>query len=422
VYKLIYNAFILPLLRGGFYLLSPFVSKIRNGLAGRVGLIKRVQSFTTRRAAAKLVLFHCASAGELEALRPLAARLHRQDVHSALSYFSPSAVRPALAADEFDFKDYSPVDARSSVRAYLQTLNPDLIAITKHDVWPNVVWTARELGIPVLLINGNFHPGSLKTNPLLRGFHRAVYGSLNAIYTVSADDARRARKFSGNKTTVTDCGDSRFDRVIARRDLHPDLPPLLEKICNERFVIVAGSTHPRDEELLCAAHVEWRKSSANPLLVVVPHDPSPQAQSRILQLAARHNLSTSEIESADILLVNQSGLLADLYRLGHFAYVGGAFGKGIHSVLEPMAMGLPVICGPRINVAHEAREARERGLLGVVTSAAELRQLGSDWINDPEKLSALSSQVRDFVAAHSGSTERLAEHILTALHCAPDRH
>lgn len=407
-YKLIYNVIVLPAIRGGLFVLQFFLPKIRTGLEGRRGLIKRVTAYANQSHTGKLILFHCASAGELEALRPLASQLKSKSYRLALSYFSPSALESAARATEFEFSDYSPMDSSSEVNAYLDVLKPDLIAITKHDVWPNFVWGAAKKNIPILLINGNFHEGSLKTSFPLRGFHRSVYSRLSAIYTVSPEDSVRARLLSGDSTPVQSCGDSRFDRVIARRNSTHAIPEYVAEFCRGHFVIVAGSTHAADENVLFPAFKLCRESATNLRLIVVPHDVSDEARDRISSLALRSGLTLSENNHADILLINKSGILADLYAFGQVAYVGGGFGKGVHSVLEPMAAGCPVICGPNIEVSHEARSGAQLGIVNVIQMSDDLTKCIHSWSQDQQWLEELSSKVREFVESQSGATTRLA--------------
>jgi 3-deoxy-D-manno-octulosonic-acid transferase len=425
LFQFAYQNLILPAMLGGFHALAPFLPKIRAGLDGRRGLLQRVRDFRAANPR-ELVLFHCASAGEFEALKPLAARFDGSGYQLAVSYFSPSARKPASSFPGFAFADFSPVDSAREVSAYLDALCPRLIAITKHDVWPNLVWQARARGIPVLLINGNFHPGSMRRWPLSRGFHRAVYSSLSAILTVSAEDAERARAVADDEIKLVVAGDSRFDRVWERSRVAVDLPASVTVPAVNRTVIVAGSTHQRDEEYLCAAYRDLRSAHPNLLLLMVPHDPSLAAKTRVEQIAARHGLSVADIDSTaaalpDILLINRTGMLVDLYRLGHIAYVGGAFGKGVHSILEPMAAGLPVITGPRIGVSHEARVSRTAGILRVVTSAPQLTAVLSAWLTDSAQLDLLQRQARAFVEDNCGAADRIADFLLKALRASTPR-
>ncbi len=408
-------------MRGGFRLLSLGSSKIRDGLSGRNGLIERVAEFRAQYPHERVVLFHCASAGELQALKPFAAAFSQDKVKIAISYFSPSAKHALEKENLFSFADYSPVDSQAGVREYLDALKPSVLAVTKHDVWPNMVWGARERDIPAFLMNGNFHAGSLKQMPGLSQLHRAVYSSFTEIMVVSEEDAKNARKIVGTEVRVTVVGDSRFDQVLRRIEQHVALPAEIESACRNRNVVVLGSTHAEDEELTLPVIAKLAKDIQNLLALVVPHDPSPAAKRRIESLASRSGLAMCDLDEGGFssvdsaMLINRTGLLADLYRLGRVAYVGGGFGKGVHSVLEPLVYRLPVITGPRIGVAYEARAGSKRGIVAVVQGRNMMESRLRRWLTDATALKDAGNLADTFVHEHTGATERIARRLREAL-------
>jgi len=321
---------------------------------------------------------------------------------------------------EFDFADYSPIDALALVKSYLDALQPKVIAITKHDIWPNLVWQAHERSIPTFLINGNFPASSLRLWPGVRQFHASVYESFTEIMTVSEEDAGQAKRIVGTEVPVRSMGDSRFDRVLARAGSASRLPDGVESACAGRRVIVAGSTHPDDEQLLLPVLSKLLSVLPGLMTVIVPHDPSRKARRRISDLCSQHSLQVHDLDSGlpandvQVLLINRTGILADLYRVGQIAYVGGGFGKGVHSVLEPMANGLPVITGPNIVVSREAQSAKTEGILKVTTGRKQVEQQLLDWFRD-DHLNQLRKRVQEFVQENAGATQRIAARLSEAL-------
>lgn len=408
--KLLYNVIGYPLLFAGAHAAALFSRKLRIGISGRRRVVRHALQFRHSQPNARLVLFHCASAGELEGVKPLAAACRQQGYLPCVSYFSPSA-ETSLKPGEFEFADYSPFDSARAVSRFLGALRPEVILISKHDVWPNLVWQAKRLKIPIWLINGNFHAASTKSIPGVIQFHRCVYSDLTGILTVSDDDAKRARRFAGERETVLAVGDSRFDRVLARAKNSKSPYPEFEKELLARTFLVAGSTHDADVGLLVSALGGMRDKCPNLQLIIVPHDPSDDEFQRIKGHAERSGFDCKEIGTdslgADIIVMNRSGILADIYRYGKLAYVGGGFDRGVHSVLEPMAHGLRVITGPRIEVSREANEALEEGILRVVFDAAGLEQAFADFYS-----THVDTNPKEFVRQRSGVVDRVMKLVL----------
>jgi 3-deoxy-D-manno-octulosonic-acid transferase len=238
---------------------------------------------------------------------------------------------------------------------------------------------------------------------------------------VSEEDGRNARQVAGDGVVVSVIGDSRFDQVLRRVRQHPDLPPDLVTACAQRKVLIAGSTHGDDEELLIPVVAKLANQDRDMLTLIVPHDPSPAAKRRVEVQAARYGLTVGDLDAngstdgASAILVNRTGMLADLYQLGRVAYVGGGFGKGVHSVLEPLAHHLPVITGPHINVSYEARTARQLGIVSVVRGRRRFEANVRRWFYDDAAWEEAGQRADRFVSHHSGATQRIAKRLREAL-------
>jgi len=400
--------------------LSPFVPKIGAGLRDRIGLIDRVAAFRKSIGSKQVLLFHCASAGEFESLRPLAKEFNRDRFALVVSYFSPSAKSAIEKSTEFDFVDCSPSDSIGTVSAYLDAMKPSAVCITKHDVWPNFIWQSELRGIPRFLISGNFHARSLKALPGARGFHRSIYRSFTQIMTVSETDSERAAQLCGSDRNIVAIGDSRYDQVRQRAEREIDFQKDIFDFCTEKIVFIAGSTHSDDENLILPVVKKHIDKLPNLRLIIVPHDPSSDATKRITSTAREFGLSAADLDidtvkDQNALIINRTGILADLYRIGSIAYVGGGFGKGVHSVLEPMIHGLPVITGPNINVSNEALQAKHVNLLATVTGRNQAGDILSEWLTELQELRALQKKTRQFVLDRCGATREIARRIQDGL-------
>lgn len=381
----------------------------------------RAQKARTTLGTKPLILFHCASMGELEALYPLTHHFEKTKAALGVIYFSPSAENAAQKSEKFIFADYAPQDTYFSVRKFLRALKPQAFVISKHDIWPNIVWECERLQIPVFLINANFPPHSRRFWPFVSSFHKSVMGSLKAVLTVSPDDAKRARAIVPENVPLHVAGDSRYDRVAKRVQKASDNISFPQSSLSNRFVLVAGSTHADDENILLPAIAKVIQRHPEFLCLLVPHEPSPSALERVKAACKNLELDLQFLsqwqggELGNILCVDRIGILAALYKFAHLAYVGGGFDKGVHSVLEPMIYGLPVLTGPNIEVSHEARLAREMDIIQLATEATQVENWIEGFITNENARKLAGKKASDFVKDRLGAAERTANFLKTKL-------
>ena len=420
-WKLFYRILVLPILWGGFHFVGLFHSKIRQGLRGRKGLLSRARAFRETIQKKPLILFHCASMGEMEALYPLAEILSAKGITLGVVHFSPSAENGANRNDRFAFYDYSPEDTCYSVRKFLRNLEPTALVISKHDVWPNIAWHCERRRIPVFLINANFPPQSKRFWPVVRSFQRAVMSSLLTVLAVSSEDAERARRITPESVPIHIGGDSRYDRVAQRTAEAAIEIGITHSDLVNRVVLIAGSTHLDDENNLLHAIAKLVKRFPDLLCFIVPHEPSQAVLDRIrnscdgLRLDFRLYSQLQKNDFGQLVCVDKMGILAVLYGLGDLAYVGGGFGKGVHSVLEPMIYGLPVLTGPNIEVSHEARLAHQQEILQIASDAVQVEKWMEAFLADENVRHRVGEKARDFVDERLGASERIADLLLEEL-------
>jgi 3-deoxy-D-manno-octulosonic-acid transferase len=219
-------------------------------------------------------------------------------------------------------------------------------------------------------------------------------------------------------------GDASFDQAVARlreAGAHPlRLPSRHPGVVR----LVAGSTWPDDEDLLVEAIADLDAVE----LVLVPHEPTPEAVQRLrASCHARFGVSPRLFSELDRsggetsgprtapppLIVDRIGFLAELYAEGDVGYVGGALtGTGLHSVVEPAAAGLPVLFGPR----HDRREA------GELIEAGAAREVDPTSIyatlvalHDRARRRRMGQAALDYVVAHIGAGRKGAELVLELL-------
>jgi 3-deoxy-D-manno-octulosonic-acid transferase len=405
---------------------APFNAKIAEGLRGRRGFRTR----WTEKAAAlgrrgRLIWFHVSSVGEFEQAKPvidLLARRMGAPLDVALTFFSPSGMSyferfdRSKKIEAIRFVEYLPVDTARNMRFCLDTLAPDMIVYVKFDIWPNLVVEAERRGIPQVLVSGTLSPGSGRLSPPVRGFFGGLYSMLDAIAAISAEDAGRFRSLSGGAVEIVETGDTRFDQVCRRIDAS-SATPSGSLAASGRTWIVAGSTWPRDESVVIPGFAAL--GPAHPLagLIVAPHEPTKERLEEIRAALGRARLSfrfLSELEDGGalgepVVVADGVGYLAELYRAGAMAYVGGSFTSGVHNVMEPAVLKLPVFFGPRIDNSFEARELVRLGAGTVLRTADDFARECGALLSDGAQLAEKGETAARFIRNRCGAALRCVD-------------
>jgi len=400
-----------PLLAALAPLAAPFAPKLRAGLAWRRSAAPGTAALAALAGRRPRFWLHAASAGELEQARPLLAGLRARHPEAALllTQGSVSARAAGARVTEADRVLPLPLDSPRAMARLLAAFAPTAVIAVKWDLWPNLVLEAERRGVPTLLVGGVLGaesgrarwPGRLLAAPL----HRRLAG----IGAASEADARAfaALGVPGDRLAVT--GDTRFDRVLARRD---EARPLPLPAAGDEPCLVAGSCWPPEEDLLLAAFARLRGEWPALRLLLVPHEPLPAALARLRRAAAARALplwllsERAALADGGVCVADRVGQLSELYAAGQIALVGGGFGRGLHSVLEPAARGLAVLCGPRFGRADEARRLVAAGGAFVVRDGEALAARWRALLADPPALARAAAAARAFVEAGAGATAR----------------
>jgi 3-deoxy-D-manno-octulosonic-acid transferase len=405
--------------------LSRVQPKLARGIEARRGLEQRWREAALKTADAHpRVWLHAASAGETLQARPLGDAIRARHPGGALfySYFSPSAERMVASWQAPDAADYLPFDWPAAMRAQVESLAPDAIVLVAGELWPNLIWTAADRGIPLAQACCRLAGGSARMERRARALTGRLYREFRAIAAVTEEDAELLAGMGIPREAVAVTGDTRIDVSLSRVEEAEALPAPWEPPPGSGPVVVAGSTWPADEAVLLPAVARLRERHPGLVAVVVPHEPSESAVERIIRRASASGLRATRMGAASgatpaaggtadgdppsVFVVDRMGLLYRLYRLADAAYVGGGFGGSVHNTVEPAAHGAPVAVGPNHGCPAEV-EALERagGLVTVATADALARRWGA-WLDDPAARQRAGAAARATIESASGATAR----------------
>jgi len=414
--RILYNL-VLPGAVGAGYVASLFHRKLREAAVGRKRWrLRWVEAAAWARE--RPVWFHVSSVGEFEQAKPLITSLHKSypNLPVVLSFASPSGYHFALRKEKMGddnnikFIDYLPADFARNARYCLDIVNPRLVVFVKFDLWPNLIWETRRRRIPAVLIDATLSPTSRRMTGIGPSFYRSVYSSINKILAISESDAERFRRSVPDHPAIGVTGDTRFDRVMERKRSAGRVG--FDIAAAGRQVVICGSTWPRDEVHLLPALADVMESRSSLFAVVAPHEPHTERIAELTAWARSAGLSIGRVSDGigevppRVVLIDTVGILAETYRMGDVAYVGGGFSTGVHSVIEPAIEGLPVLFGPVHDNSFEALRLLESGAGFAVHSADEIGACVTRLLDDESARQGAGEAARHYVESQLGATEK----------------
>jgi 3-deoxy-D-manno-octulosonic-acid transferase len=303
-----------------------------------------------------------------------------------------------------------PFDTKGNWKKVYNLLKPKMVIVAKHDVWPNQIWTAHELKIPVYLTNASLAENSTRTKPVVRNFLGTVYCDFDKIFAISREDGDRFKTFYPGCRVET-MGDTKYDQVVIRKQAAVKLQLLPAEWNQHRFTIAAGSTWPEDEQHLFPALKDILLKYESVNLILIPHQPEEKAIKTHMDYFKDWDSilfsNREQIRGQRIIIMDSVGYLAGIYLYANAAYVGGSFRQGVHNVMEPAIFGIPVLYGPEHKNSYEAIKLAgyEGGI--IVNNSAGIQEWFEKFILDPALCKKIGQKAEQYVLGNTGATDRL---------------
>lgn len=358
---------------------------------------------------------HVASAGELEYAIPIFRELEKRKKRVLVTYYSISAKKPVEQLQHV-FSNVSlvvplPHDGLGLMKEFVSLVRKQGVGrllLMKYELWPGLLWECNAQGVKVVLVD------ALKPS----WFHRRLLHKLDGILSGYKSEVETL-----NHAFVKVVGDTRVERVIERvgageKKLREIIPGGLRAILASKPVLVCGSMWRGDNRLVLSALEQYRKTGGACNVIWVPHEIDESEcneMTKKFKSIGYRTVSFDDVESASKVLsdepvaviVKKKGVLAELYRLGQFAFVGGGFGSGVHSVWEPALAGAFVACGPKTMRSPESRELCSRGVLTRVETPSQFLELIFKYLNKQEPINKVN--LDELLEKHLGASKRIVE-------------
>ena len=340
--------------------------RFRRGLPERFGFYPR--GVRDVLAGARPIWLHAASVGEVVVAKGLIADLKARfpSYKILLSTFTATGREVAEQSAGADACILLPLDHPWIVRRALAKIDPAALVLLETELWPNLLRLCHARGVPTLLLSGRLSTGSFRRYFLLRRFFSGIVGCLTAVGMQSEEDAERIKRLGADPKRVSITGNlKRATQTHAHAVGAHGAGRTFKKA--GAAVIVAGSTHRGEDEILIEAFRELKKNFPELMMVLAPRHPQRFADvERLLKGSGLRYMKRTEMNGAapaEILFLDTMGELADFYAIADLAFVGGSLvAAGGHNVLEPARCRKPVFFGPyTANFSHIVAELKRSG-------------------------------------------------------------
>lgn len=309
-----------------------------------------------------VVLFHCSSLGEYESIKYFISIYKEKNKNSSifLSAFSPSLQRHNIDFNFVDYFFYLPIDLNKNAKKIISLINPKKVFFVKKEIWFNYIFEISKRKIPLYLISGKFKKKDIIFSSNWMINHLKMFDFIFTNDHESNDVLK-----SKNINNYIFSGDTRFDSISNNNMGNINLKRIND-FCGDKDIIVFGSIYREDLRLV---EDFIKKNNSYKYLIAFHNDC--KKNNEIIKKYDYINYSDSRQNKANIMIIDEFGILKNLYKFAKIVYVGGGFNKGVHSILEPIFFGNPVIFGPKYKNFNEAKKAIRLGIAMSVSNKNE---------------------------------------------------
>ncbi|MEA3279980.1 MAG: 3-deoxy-D-manno-octulosonic acid transferase [Thermodesulfobacteriota bacterium] len=381
------------------------------------------------------VWVHALSVGEvlssIKLVKGLKAGLNCRDIVFSVSTKTGFEIANKLLKEHVDSIFYFPYDLLISVKHIARQVAPGLVLIVESDIWPNFLSEMTKREIPVILVNARLSERSFSGYSKIPFFSKRLFSFFTTICVQSDEDAFRFSLLGvpSNKIIIT--GNIKFDQEY---DFVPETEiDKLKQIMHIKpyqKILLAGSTHKGEEEIICDAVARVKKRFAGIFLIIAPRDPERAGSvCRICKAAGLFAVTMSDLENIepdaqpdteiDAIIVDKIGILRRLYTLADMAFIGGSLVKsGGHNPLEPAAYSKPIIFGHDMSDFRDiAHLLVESGGAVRVQDAESIYSVVSKLLTDSQEAGKMGNRALKVFNANKGAVEKTLNAVRWIIRC-----
>lgn len=363
----------------------------------------------------KTAWFHASSLGEFEQARPVLEQFKKDnpEFRICVTFFSPSGYEVRKDYPEADFICYLPMDTRRNARQFVNLLKPTVAFFVKYDYWFNYLEQLRLRNIPTYIFSSIFRPSQYFFKPYGKWFLSHLDKCFTHIFVQNEESLKLLQ--ANNIKHVSIAGDTRFDRVhdIAQHAMRKEKVEQFLSQHKSSKVLLAGSSWEPDEANI-KRYADHRSEGL--AIVLAPHVIEESHLAGIEGVFGKENcVRYSQYEggetNAKVMIIDNIGMLSQIYRYADVAYIGGGFGRGIHNTLEAITFGKPVVFGPNYLKFQEAKDIIALGGGFSYSDYSTLEQTMDRLLTNDELYANVSAVCSKYLEDNLGSTTLIMEKV-----------
>ena len=400
------------------------------------GFIERIkQSFgfyppeTIEKVAGKNAIWvHAASVGEIVATSPLVREFRKAFPTSPILVSVVTTGGYEMAhriIKDADAIIYFPLDLPFLASRVVGRIRPRVFLPVETELWPNFLKKAKQLDVPVMMVNGRISDRSVKQYKYLFGMLREMIGTVKCFAMQSSIDADYIMRLGAPRELVTVTGNTKFDQAYTSVSA-AERAALIEELglSGASKIMIAGSTHRGEEELVLAAFKAVREKDPGVRLIIAPREVLRTIEVEHLCRKAGFTVTTRKAlqkgdaaRGEDIVILDTVGELGRVYGLGDVIYIGGSLiPHGGHNILEPAAHGKAIIVGNQMfNFKDIHALFRNRNAVVTVSSGEELTRETLRLFGDAAERARLEAETLAIINENKGASEKSARILVDML-------
>ncbi len=420
LYNLVVHVLVLCLLPLAL-LISLLKPNISREIMERLGLYSKEFAdylHALKQAKKDIIWLNAASVGEIIMVQPLIKELGERYPNSGYIVVTNSCSGQQMANKLFGAEKVilQPLDLPGIARRVARKVKPKLTIVVEFEMWPNIIQALSKVGSKVVLINGAMDNKILKYYRLFPGLLKATLNKLDFLGMKNEAEKKIVDSLGVMPSKIRVTGDLKHDGSFKKmpKDERKALRSSL-KIPENAIVLVAGSTHPGEEEIIFKVYIELKEEFKDLVLIIAPRQIERVAEIRqlgegySLKSVERTRLATKDIKGTlgyEVVILDTIGELADLYSISTIAFVGGSFAKiGGHNLLEPVFYGKPVLFGPNIFKVQKTAEWLIDQNVGIlVENEDEIKEELFSLLQDQKRRQTIGQKATALIKAREGAT------------------